>query len=115
MQAGHDSVRPDGSRDNKPLVSVIVPTYNYGHFIEETLECLCSQTYPNWECVVIDDGSTDDTAERVARFIERDSRFKFLRQTNARQAAAKNNGLRNSVGQYIQFLDADDLIEPQKF
>lgn len=97
------------------LVSVIVPTYNYGHFIEETLECLRSQTYPTWECVVIDDGSTDDTAERVARFMERDSRFRFLRQTNAKQAAARNNGLRNSVGQYIQFLDADDLIEPEKF
>jgi glycosyltransferase involved in cell wall biosynthesis len=100
---------------NKPLVNVIVPTYNYGHFIEETLECLCAQTYQNWECLVVDDGSTDDTAERVSRFIERDPRFRFLRQANAKQAAAKNNGLRNSAGQYIQFLDADDLIEPQKF
>ncbi len=99
----------------QPLVSVIVPTYNYGRFIGETLECLRAQTYTNWECVIVDDGSTDDTAEQVARFMERDARFKFLRQENARQAAAKNNGLRNSVGQYIQFLDADDLIEPQKF
>lgn len=94
---------------------MIVPTYNYGSFIGETLECLRAQTYANWECIVVDDGSTDDTAERVARFMERDARFKFLRQENARQAAAKNNGLRNSAGQYIQFLDADDLIEPQKF
>ena len=100
---------------NKPLVSVIVPTYNYGSFIGETLECLRAQTYVNWECIVVDDGSTDDTAERVARFIERDARFKLLRQENAKQAAAKNNGLRNSSGQYIQFLDADDLIESQKF
>ena len=93
---------------------MIVPTYNYGRFIEETLECLLAQSYGNWECIVVDDGSTDDTAERVSRFIERDTRFKFLRQENARQAAAKNNGLRNCAGQYIQFLDADDLIEPQK-
>ncbi|MEN3325777.1 MAG: hypothetical protein V7638_584 [Acidobacteriota bacterium] len=99
---------------NKPLVSVIVPTYNYGRFIAETLECLRAQTYVNWECIIIDDGSTDDTAERVSRFIEQDTRFKFLRQANARQAAAKNNGLRNSAGPYIQFLDADDLIESQK-
>ena len=101
--------------NDRPLVSVIVPTYNYGRFIEETLECLRAQTYVNWECIVVDDGSTDDTAERVSHFIEQDARFKFLRQENARQAAAKNNGLWNSAGQYIQFLDADDLIEPQKF
>ena len=95
-------------------MSVIVPTYNYGRFIGETLECLRAQTYENWECIIIDDGSTDDTAERVSRFMERDARFKFLRQENALQAAAKNNGLRNSAGEYIQFLDADDLIESQK-
>ena len=94
---------------------MIVPTYNYGCFIGETLECLRAQTYVNWECIVVDDGSTDDTAERVSRFMEQDARFKFLRQENARQAAAKNNGLQNSAGEYIQFLDADDLIEPQKF
>ena len=101
--------------NEKPLVSVIVPTYNYGRFIGETLECLRAQTYANWECVIVDDGSTDDTAEQVARLMERDARFKFVRQENARQAAAKNNGLRNSAGEYIQFLDADDLIESQKF
>jgi glycosyltransferase involved in cell wall biosynthesis len=98
-----------------PLVSVVMPAYNYGRFIGEALESLRAQTYANWECVVVDDGSTDDTAERVARFMEHDGRFKFLRQENARQAAAKNNGLRNSSGQYIQFLDADDLLEPEKF
>ncbi|HYV13904.1 MAG TPA: glycosyltransferase family 2 protein [Pyrinomonadaceae bacterium] len=92
----------------------MVPTYNYGHFISETLECLLAQTYENWECIIVDDGSTDDTAERVSRFMERDGRFKFLRQENALQAVAKNNGLRNSTGEYIQLLDADDLIEPQK-
>jgi glycosyltransferase involved in cell wall biosynthesis len=95
-------------------VSVIVPTYNYGRFIGETLECLQAQTYENWEGIIIDDGSTDDTAERVSHFMQRDPRFKFLQQANARQAAAKNNGLRNSAGEYIQFLDADDLIESQK-
>jgi glycosyltransferase involved in cell wall biosynthesis len=97
-----------------PLVSVIVPTYNYGSFIGETLECLRAQTYENWECLVVDDGSTDDTADVVARFMRDDKRFKFLRQQNARQAAAKNNGLRNCAGEYIQFLDADDMIEPEK-
>ncbi len=96
------------------LVSVIVPTYNYGHFIGQALKSMQAQTYPHWECVVVDDGSTDDTAEVVARFSDSDRRIKFLRQKNLRQAAARNNGLRNSSGQYVQFLDADDLLEPRK-
>lgn len=101
--------------DDKPLVSIIVPTYNYARFIGETLECLRAQTYDKWECIIVDDGSTDDTPEQVARFMEMDARFKYVQQENARQAAAKNNGLRSATGEYIQFLDADDLIEPRKF
>lgn len=98
----------------QPLVSVIVPTYNYAHFIGDTLECLRSQTYPHWECVIVDDGSTDNTTEVVGRFLERDERFKFFRQKNQLQGAAKNTALKNSSGKYIQFLDADDLIETRK-
>ncbi|PYS84887.1 MAG: hypothetical protein DMF67_03160 [Acidobacteria bacterium] len=97
-----------------PLVSVVVPTYNYGRFISQTLESLRAQTYPNWECVVVDDGSTDDTAEVVSRYAGEDNRIKYLWQRNQRQGAAKNNGIRNSGGEYLQFLDADDLIEPRK-
>ena len=97
-----------------PLVSVIVPTYNYGHFIGQTLKSLQAQTYPHWECVVVDDGSTDDTAEVVAAHAASDPRIKYLRQQNQFQAAARNLGLRHSAGQYVQFLDADDKIEPRK-
>ncbi len=97
-----------------PLVSVIVPTYNYGHLIEQTLKSLQAQTYPYWECVVVDDGSTDDTAEVVAAYAASDPRIKYLRQQNQFQAAARNLGLRHSAGQYVQFLDADDKIEPRK-
>lgn len=105
---------PSFAMSHAPLVSVIVPTYNYGHFIEQTLRSLQAQTYQRWECVVVDDGSTDDTAEVVSRFIDSDRRIKFLRQENLRQAAARNNGLKNSSGQYVQFLDADDLLESRK-
>lgn len=98
-----------------PIVSVIVPTYNYERFIEHSLMSLRAQTYPHWECVVIDDGSTDKTEEVVRRHGREDERIKYLRQRNQRQAAAKNNGLRNSRGEYVQFLDADDAIEPLKF
>jgi glycosyltransferase involved in cell wall biosynthesis len=97
-----------------PLVSVVVPTYNYEQFISQTLESVRSQTYENWECVVVDDGSTDGTAGVVARYAEADARIRYARQRNARQGAAKNNGIRNSRGDYFQFLDADDLLEPRK-
>ncbi|MCU1268260.1 MAG: glycosyltransferase family 2 protein [Acidobacteria bacterium] len=97
-----------------PLVSVIVPSYNYGHLIAETLSCVESQTYENWECLVVDDGSTDDTAEVVSSFSTRDARIRYLRQDNQKQAAARNLGVENSHGEYFQFLDADDLIETRK-
>lgn len=98
-----------------PLVSVIVPTYNYGRFIAETLENLRAQSYTHWECFVVDDGSTDDTAEVVRRIAERDARVRYLVQPNQRQAVAKNTGLAESCGRYVQFLDADDLLECRKF
>jgi glycosyltransferase involved in cell wall biosynthesis len=99
---------------DKPLVSVIVPSYNYGHYIGATCESLQAQTLASWECLVIDDGSTDDTAEVVERFIKADPRIKFFRQQNRRQAAARNLGLAQMSGKYVQFLDADDLIEQEK-
>lgn len=98
-----------------PLVSVIVPTYNYGHLIGQSLDSLRSQTYQNWECIVVDDGSADDTREVVKRYQEADERIRYLKQDNRQQAAARNNGIHNSAGDYFQFLDADDLIEPKKF
>src|ERR1044072_5699082 len=100
---------------DETMVSVIVPSYNYGHFIGATLESLQAQTLSNWECIVIDDGSTDDTAEVVARFMKTDARIKFVRQSNRRQAAARNNGFAQMSGKYVQFLDADDQLQSKKF
>jgi Glycosyl transferase family 2 len=96
------------------LVSVIVAAYNYGHFLAQTLDSLAAQTYENWECIVVDDGSTDNTREVVQAYAQKDNRVRYLHQENSRQAAARNNGVRNSTGKYFQFLDADDLIEPRK-
>lgn len=98
----------------RPLVSVIVPTYNYGRFIGQTLDSLRAQTYAAWECVVVDDGSTDDTEDTVARVSAVDARVRYVRQANQRQAVAKNTGLAEARGKYVQFLDADDLLEPLK-
>jgi len=96
------------------LVSIIVPTYNYGNLISETLTSIQSQTYENWECIVVDDGSTDNTAEVVACYSAKDSRIRYIQQENRRQAAARNNGIGHSRGEYFQFLDADDLLEREK-
>jgi glycosyltransferase involved in cell wall biosynthesis len=99
---------------SQPLVSVIIPTYNYGHYIGDSLQSVRAQTYSNWECIVVDDGSTDNTAEVVARFCAEDPRIRYVSQNNGRQGAARNNGIRHARGEYFQFLDADDLIESEK-
>lgn len=96
------------------FVSVIIPSYNYEKYIGQTLQSLIAQTHKTWECIVVDDGSQDDTRRIVTDFTERDERIKYVYQNNAGQAAARNNGLRNAKGKYVQFLDADDLLEPLK-
>lgn len=91
-------------------VSIIVPCYNYGHLIAETIDSIKTQTYENIEVLIIDDGSTDDSKSIILKNIEHDSRFKYIYQENAGISAARNRGLQNCTGDFIQFLDADDLI-----
>jgi glycosyltransferase involved in cell wall biosynthesis len=107
-------LRPDSERGRAGLVTVVIATYNYAHFIAQTLDSVLAQTYPNWECIVVDDGSTDNTREVVERYTEADQRIRYLWQENQRLAAARNTGIANSSGEYLQFLDADDLIESRK-
>lgn len=104
----------ESDNPSRPAVSVIVAAYNYGRFIGQMLESLRAQTFPDWECIVVDDGSTDETEEVVKSSAQQDPRIKFIRQSNQRQAAARNTGIENSAGAYLQFLDADDLIEARK-
>ena len=97
-----------------PLVSVIIPTYNYGHFVKETLKSVADQTYKCIECIIVDDGSTDDTSERVAQVTTNDDRFIYLYKKNEGLGAARNTGITHSRGVYLQLLDSDDLLEPEK-
>jgi glycosyltransferase involved in cell wall biosynthesis len=97
-----------------PRVSVIVPAYNYAHLLSQTLESVLAQTLRDWECIVVDDGSTDNTRKVVENFCKRDERIRYVHQENAGLSAARNTGIRNSRGEFLQFLDADDLIEPEK-
>ncbi len=95
------------------MVSVIIPTYNYGHFISNAVDSVLAQTYSNWECLIIDDGSTDNTADVIKKYLS-DPRIKYIKKSNAGLAAARNTGLKAAQGDYIQFLDSDDLIENRK-
>lgn len=106
-QKQHQSVR-------SVVVSIIVPCYNYGHFLRETLGSLLEQTFPFWECHIVDDGSFDDTRLVAQEFVRLDSRFKYTYQPNFGLSAARNKGLMLSSGRYIQFLDADDKLQNEK-
>ncbi|WMI65827.1 glycosyltransferase family 2 protein [Aestuariibaculum sp. YM273] len=100
---------------NKPLVSVIIPTYNRAHLISETLDSVLAQTYANWECIVVDDGSTDNTENMIKNYVAIDHKFKFYnRPENAIKGASscRNFGLKRASGKYVVFLDSDDLLLP---
>jgi glycosyltransferase involved in cell wall biosynthesis len=90
------------------LVSVVMPVYNGSAFIATAIDSLLAQTYPSWELVVIDDGSTDGTPAAVARYA--DERIRYFRQENRGQAAALNAGLDRAVGEFVTTLDADDWL-----
>lgn len=95
-----------------PLVSIIVPCYKQAEYLPETLDSVLSQTYPNWECVIVNDGSPDNTEEIANLYLEKDNRIKYVSQENKGLATARNAGIANSQGEYILPLDADDLIAP---
>ncbi|WP_445736802.1 glycosyltransferase family 2 protein [Mariniflexile sp.] len=96
-------------------VSIIMATYNRAHFIVETLQAIHVQTYTNWECLIIDDGSTDNTYEVIKPFEETDSRFKYLKRSDNYKKGlpgSRNYGLDRAKGDYIIFFDDDDIVHP---
>ena len=97
-----------------PVVSVIVPAHNYGHVLRETIESVRAQTFTSWECIVIDDGSTDDTRKVLDEVAKKDGRIRCYSQTQQGPSPTRNRGLALSRGRYVQFLDADDLLDPYK-
>ena len=96
------------------LVSIIVPCHNYGALLSEALESVLAQTHVDWECLVVDDGSTDLTPAVAGHYATRDPRFRYLPRAHAGASAARNYGLRAMQGDFVQFLDADDLLPPRK-
>ncbi|MEK6398544.1 MAG: glycosyltransferase family 2 protein [Terriglobus sp.] len=99
---------------NHDLVSVIVPTYNRADCILETLQSLRTQTHANWELILVDDGSTDNTRDLVTTFFQGDARLNYIAQPNAGVSNARNTGLQAARGDFIAFLDSDDRWMPWK-
>lgn len=100
---------------NQALISIIIPCYNYAHYIEECFVNLQKQSHTNWECLLVDNASTDNTKEVVQQFSKSDTRIKYLYQPIKGPSAARNLGIKESKGEYIQFLDSDDLLQINKF
>lgn len=101
-------------RNNKgdnPLISIIVPCYNIEKYISKTLESVRNQTFQNFEIILIDDGSKDNTGKILDDYSKKDKRIKVIHKINEGVSQARNIGIENAVGEYIYFLDGDDLIE----
>ena len=94
------------------LVSVIIPAYNCGSFISDTIESVLRQTYTNFEVIIVDDGSTDGLTDTIDKYLSKDARIQLLRQRNQGVSSARNNGFGKSKGDYVAFLDADDVWLP---
>jgi glycosyltransferase involved in cell wall biosynthesis len=96
-----------------PLISIIIPTFNRAHIIGETLDSIIAQSYTDWECIIVDDGSTDDTEVVIAEYINNDSRFKFYKRPKHREKgpnSCRNFGFEKSKGHLIHWFDSDDLL-----
>lgn len=91
-------------------VSVIIPTYNRANFVCEAIKSVLEQTFQDFEVIVVDDGSTDNTSDVIQCF--RDHRIKYIYQQNSGQAAARNSGIQDSDSEYVAFLDSDDMLQP---
>lgn len=101
----------------KILVSIIIPTYNRDHIISDTLESVLNQSYTNWECIIVDDGSTDNTNELISNYIARDNRFKFFKRPQNKPKGAnacRNFGFLKSKGDFINWFDSDDVMAYNK-
>lgn len=97
--------------DSTPImVSIIITNYNYAHFLADALESVQVQTFQDWECLIIDDGSIDNSSAIAEKYTLNDKRFRYIYQDNQGLAASRNNGMLLAKGQYYQFLDADDKI-----
>jgi glycosyltransferase involved in cell wall biosynthesis len=102
-----------GNRDQ--CVSVILPCFNQGKFLRQAIESILAQSYSCWECIIIDDGSTDETSAVAKQLKSNEERIVYVRTANLGVSAARNTGMAQAKGDFIQYLDADDYLEEHKF
>ncbi|AOZ98512.1 glycosyltransferase family 2 protein [Flavobacterium commune] len=95
---------------NSTLVSIIVPCYKQAHYLSEALQSVLEQSYANWECIIVNDGSPDTTELVAKEWLEKDNRFKYLYKENGGLPSARNAGIKTSLGEFILPLDADDIL-----
>ena len=96
---------------SQPLVSIIVPCYNVEKYVEECINSIILQDYKNWEGILINDGSSDNTLELINKFKEKDDRIRVFSQENLGLSATRNKGIEHSNGVFIFFLDSDDVLD----
>ncbi|MGL6107517.1 glycosyltransferase family 2 protein [Romboutsia sp.] len=100
---------------NEPLVSIITPVYNAESFLSETIKSIKNQTYKNWEMILVDDCSKDNSANIIKEFQNTDDRIKYIKlEKNSGASVSRNTGIKNSKGRFIAFVDSDDLWNPEK-
>ena len=100
---------------NEPLVSIITPVYNAERFLSDTIKSVQNQTYKNWEILLIDDCSKDNSAQIIKEFQKYDNRIKYIKlKNNSGASVSRNEGIRNAKGRFIAFVDSDDIWKPEK-
>ena len=93
-----------------PAVSVVIPVYNSAKYLRECLDSIVAQTFSDWEIIAVDDGSSDESPEILDEYAAKDSRIKVIHKANAGVSAARNDGLDAAQGEYVVFVDSDDLL-----
>lgn len=99
-------------KSGNPLVSVILPTYNRGDFIERALDSVFTQTFTDYELIIVDDGSNDNTCQLLQQYIKHHENIRYIKQQNMKLPLALNTGIQLSVGKYITFINSDDAFKP---
>ena len=100
--------------ENQPLISVIMPCYNMASYISDSIQSVQRQTYPHWELLIVDDASTDETVNIIASYAQSDTRIRFATKKHSGIADTRNQCIQMAQGQFLAFLDADDIWHPEK-
>lgn len=103
------------NNEQAPTISIIIPVYKVEKYLSKCLDSIAAQTFTDWECILIDDGSPDASGKICDEYAQKDSRFVVIHKKNAGVSAARNDGLKNARGKWISFFDSDDTIDKETY